>query len=98
MLLKRRPLRAKLLLRSNNMRVRLFLATGLALFLAPPAFAEGTSEQRAHCSSDASRLCDEYVPDAIAVEQCLRAHLSQLSPACRSEFGAPARVKKRRRH
>lgn len=79
----------------------LILLSGLA---AAPAFAQGSGDQRAACQGDAYRLCDQYVPDAIAVEQCLRAHMGSLSAGCRAEFGVgggkaakKAKARKRRR-
>jgi hypothetical protein len=46
----------------------------------------GTPEQRAACMPDAFRLCAGYIPDATAVEQCLRQNKPDLSEACRSVF------------
>ncbi len=76
------------------MRGSIGLAVLVALFAATPAFATGTPEQRAACSDDAFRFCNDYVPDAFAVERCLRAHISELSPACRKELGAPRKAKR----
>jgi hypothetical protein len=74
----------------------LFWSSLLVAFIGiSPAFAQGTEEERAHCSRDAHRLCDALIPDAIAVENCLRQHLNQLSPACRAELSG---VRKKRRH
>jgi hypothetical protein len=39
----------------------------------------GTPEQRAACTSDAFRLCSNYIPDATSVENCLRQKKSQPS-------------------
>ena len=50
-----------------------------ALVGLSPAFAQGTVEERAHCKHDAHRFCDALIPDAIAVENCLREHIRQLS-------------------
>jgi hypothetical protein len=62
----------------------------LAVMLcATTAFAQenrGTPEQRAACAPDAFRLCAGYIPDATAVEQCLRQNRSGLGAACRSVF------------
>ncbi len=73
----------------------------VALVAAPQAFAQGTAEQRERCRGDAQRFCDAQIPDAIAVEGCLRQHVSQLSPGCRAEFGGGGvkkRHPRRRRH
>jgi len=53
------------------------------------AFAQedrGTPEQRAACTSDAFRLCSNYIPDPDKVESCLRQRRVDLSDACRSVF------------
>ncbi|WP_253948121.1 hypothetical protein [Methylocystis sp. MJC1] len=64
----------------------------LAIFVAAPALADGTAAQRAACEDDAYRFCQAQVPDAIAIEKCLRASAASISPACRTELGlvAPA--------
>jgi hypothetical protein len=69
------------------MRRLVWIAIPLALLASAPAFAQGTPEQRAACNDDAFKFCDDDVPDAIAVEKCLRAHMSSLSAKCRQEFG-----------
>ncbi len=77
------------------MRGSIGLAVLFVLLLSAPAFAVGTAEQRARCNDDAFKFCNEYVPDAYAVEKCLRGHLSGLSPACRAEFtGTRAKAKR----
>jgi hypothetical protein len=80
------------------MRIILGLIAFTAFFAAAPASAQGTAEQRAACEADAHRLCDAYIPDAIAVERCLRGNAASLSGACRAEMGlgAPAKGKKRK--
>lgn len=80
------------------MRIILGTSALFALLAAAPALAQGTAQQRASCEADAYRLCDAYVPDAIAVERCLRGNMGALSAPCRAEFGgAPAPAPKRRR-
>jgi hypothetical protein len=81
------------------MRKLVWIAIPLALLASAPAFAVGTSEQRAACSDDAFKFCDDDIPDAIAVEKCLRAHMSALSAKCRQELGggASGKGKKARR-
>lgn len=71
-------------------------------FAAAPAFAQGaaaqgTAAQRAACESDAYRFCDAYVPDAVAIERCLRANVAQLSAGCKAEFGIASGGKGKRR-
>jgi hypothetical protein len=77
------------------MRVSIGLAILFALGAAGPAFAIGTEEQRAACRDDAYRFCNDYIPDAYAVESCLRAHVGGLSPACRRELGVSPRKPRR---
>ncbi len=73
--------------KQNKMRRLFWIALPLLLSTSATATAQGTEEQRNACKGDAYRLCDAYIPDPDAVEQCLRAHMRQLSPACRKEFG-----------
>lgn len=68
-----------------------FAAAFVGLFAATPASAQGTPQQRAACESDSHRLCAAEEPDALAVEDCLKAHMRALSPACRRQFQAPRR-------
>jgi len=71
---------------------RLFLIPILAtLALAPPAAAQGTAKQRAACERDSHRLCASAEPDALAVEDCLKAHMKSLSSACRRQFSGKGR-------
>jgi hypothetical protein len=72
------------------MRAVLAAVGFLTLCAAAPAFAQGTPEQRAACTDDAFRFCNNYVPDAAQVEACLRGYLPHLSPACRAQFADPA--------
>ena len=78
------------------MRKLVWIAIPLALLASAPAFAQGTPEQRAACNDDAFKFCDDDVPDAIAVEKCLRAHMSALSAKCRQEFGGGASGKRKK--
>ncbi|MFT4099177.1 MAG: hypothetical protein QM651_18800 [Rhodoblastus sp.] len=70
------------------MKYWVFVALGLlvAPITALPAQAAGTAEQRAACEGDAFKFCGEDIPDAGKIEACLRAKLSQISPACRAQF------------
>ena len=73
------------------------LSALLALFVAAPTMAQGTSAQRVACEGDARNLCDAYIPDAVAIEKCLRASASRLSSDCRAELGIAAPAGRRRR-
>lgn len=79
------------------MRIFLGLFALLTIFAAAPAFAQGTQQQRDACEGDAHRLCDADIPDAIAVEKCLRANAGSLSAACKAEFGMGGGKGKRRK-
>ncbi|PPD44157.1 MAG: hypothetical protein CTY15_07905 [Methylocystis sp.] len=73
------------------MRFSSFIWLFAVLLVAGPAAAQGTEQQRAACERDAHRLCAAEEPDAIAVENCLRANMKTLSSACRRQFRAPRR-------
>ena len=79
------------------MRTIFRLSAVVAIFAVTPAVAQGTAEQKASCENDAYRLCESAVPDAVAVETCLSAHLSALTPDCRAEFTGGDK-KKGRKH
>lgn len=72
------------------MRIFIRLSALLAITVAAPALAEGTASQRAACEDDAYRFCQAQVPDAVAIEKCLRASAASISPACRAELGLAA--------
>ncbi len=69
------------------MRIFISLPALLAFLVAAPAFAQGTAGQREACENDAYRLCQAQVPDAIAIEKCLRANAGAVSGPCRAELG-----------
>jgi hypothetical protein len=72
---------------------------GLALTFIPlPAAAQQwIPKQRAACEPDAMRLCNQYIPDAQRVSDCMSAYRRYLSPACRAVFYGGQRKKVRRR-
>jgi hypothetical protein len=69
------------------MRIFIFLSALFSLFAAAPAFAQGTAAQRAACEDDAYKFCQAQVPDAIAIERCLKANVASISGDCRAELG-----------
>lgn len=83
------------------MRIIVRLSALLAFVAVAPAFAQGTPQQREACEADANRVCQAYIPDAIAIERCLRGNAGSISAACRAELGlasaAPAGGKRRKR-
>jgi hypothetical protein len=61
----------------------------LVAIMAPlPAIAY-TQEDADACTPDAMRLCQNAIPNADRVAQCLLANKQQLSPACTSVFNRP---------
>lgn len=75
---------------------------GLSLFFlffaVAAASAQGTARQRSACTDDAYRFCEKLVPDAVAVEHCLKANIGSLSRPCRREIaGAGQATKKKKR-
>jgi hypothetical protein len=78
------------------MRSILRLAILLAAIGAAPALAQGTAQQRSNCTDDAFRFCNAEIPDAFAVEKCLRSNMSRLGRACRREFAGPTKKSKQR--
>lgn len=62
------------------------LACLLSIAASQPAQAQGTPEQRQACEGDAFKFCGKDIPDATKIEACLRARLSDISPACRAQF------------
>jgi hypothetical protein len=61
----------------------------MVAIMAPlPAIAY-TQQDADACTPDAFRLCQNAIPDAGRVAQCLIANKQQLSPACTSVFNRP---------
>jgi hypothetical protein len=63
---------------------------GLAA-LSPADALAARDKQRAACERDSHKFCAAEEPDAIAVEKCLRAHMDELSKACKRQFRAKGR-------
>jgi hypothetical protein len=74
------------------MRMFIRLSALLALFVAAPAMAQGTSAQREACEDDAKRFCQAQIPDVVAIESCLRGNAAAIDAACRAELGLPAQT------
>jgi hypothetical protein len=69
-------------------------ASGSAALAAEPARTEapsppqgglfnGTPEEQAACSPDATRFCSDAIPDTFRVLACLQDHREKLRKACR---------------
>jgi hypothetical protein len=78
--------------RTKSLALSLIMAVGVVLSLSATYAAaqrfenEGTPEQRRACRSDVLRHC-RGMHENYAIEQCLRANMSELRPACRHVFG-----------
>jgi hypothetical protein len=78
----------------------LYLAAGLSV-CAASAFAQNDdrfvndvdAKQRAACTPDVQRLCNQYVPDVPAIVACLKQQQAYLSPACADVFSVPMACK-----
>ncbi len=61
----------------------------MVMIMAPlPAIAY-TQEDADACTPDALRLCQNAIPDASRVAECLFQNKQQLSPACTNVFNRP---------
>jgi hypothetical protein len=49
----------------------------------PLPLPQGTPEERAACSPDVHKYCEQALPDVMQVANCLQANKARLSPACR---------------
>jgi hypothetical protein len=61
----------------------LALPVGILLGNLGAANAQGSQEARDACTPDATRLCNEFIPDEAKVKSCILSKRSQLSEACR---------------
>lgn len=51
------------------------------------------SKQRAACTPDVQRLCNDYIPDIPQIVACLKRAKANLSPICAEVFAAPESCK-----
>ena len=66
----------------------------LLVLASAPARAQATAEQQQACAPDAIKLCSDTIPDIPKTTACMKAHVADLSPRCRTAFneaigGAP---------
>ncbi|HUI96882.1 MAG TPA: hypothetical protein VLX44_14075 [Xanthobacteraceae bacterium] len=47
------------------------------------------AKQRAACTPDVQRLCNQYIPDVPQIVACLKAQQASLSAACADVFSVP---------
>ena len=83
----------------SNLASAFYLAAGL-LICAAPARAQDErfvndvdSKQRAACTPDVQRLCNQYIPDVQQIVACLKQQQASLSPACADVFSVPMACK-----
>jgi len=63
---------------------------------ATPSFAfQGSQEDQNACRGDVMNICSSAIgsifsPNVPAITACLKAHMKQLSPACRAVMSRPA--------
>lgn len=74
----------------RKLMVILAALIGLAA-LDSAAARTAVDKQRAACERDSHKFCASEEPNAIAVEKCLREHVSELSKACKRQFRAKSR-------
>lgn len=70
------------------MRKLVLFSILLGLVALDPALAQGTKKQRTACERDSHKFCAAAEPDALAVEKCLKEHMSALSRGCQRQFKA----------
>jgi hypothetical protein len=61
----------------------LALPVGVLLGGLGAASAQGSEAAREACTPDATRLCNEFIPDEAKVRSCMLSKRSQLSEPCR---------------
>ena len=73
---------------TNVTKKMLIVATGAALLVSitTGGRADDRSDEQRDCTSDALRLCGQFVPDEAAITTCMRKNVKQLSPSCRKHF------------
>ena len=77
------------------------LGAFLLVLASAPALAQATAEQQQACAPDAIKLCSDTIPDIPKTTACMKAHVADLSPRCRTAFneaigGAPKMAASRR--
>lgn len=72
----------------------LAIACGAALAQNDDRFVNDVdAKQRAACTPDVQRLCNQYIPDVPAIVACLTRQRTSLSPACADVFAVPVDCK-----
>lgn len=68
--------------------LRLVLLAAAVAAAPALAVAQGTAEQQEACAPDAVKLCSATIPDIPKTTACMKAHVADLSPRCRTAFFA----------
>jgi hypothetical protein len=68
------------------MRISLFIGVLAVAFTGSAVLAQATKEQEEACAPDAVRLCASTIPDIPKTTACMKAHVADLSPRCRTMF------------
>jgi len=73
-------------------KVQLMIAVPVfsVLALAPVSGGEYSFEEQEACTTDAFRLCSDFIPDIPRITHCMESKRDQLSPRCARMF-APDR-------
>ena len=69
---------------SKIRQVGLVLAIALSTSVISTQSFAFSAEVRSACYSDAFRLCSATIPNIPQTSACMRQHMAQLSPGCRS--------------
>ena len=69
---------------SKIRQVGLVLAIALSTSVIPTQSFAFSAEVRSACYSDAFKLCSATIPNIPQTSACMRQHMAQLSPGCRS--------------
>ena len=75
----------------------LALPVGALLCGLDEAGAQGVDVRQA-CTSDAMRLCSDFIPDEAKITACMRRKGAQLGPECRIAMAGGRHVGHRRAH
>jgi hypothetical protein len=86
--------RSKRCIKREGSIVRVFAICAIVFFCGTWGAAAYTQADASACTPDALRLCAAYIPNAKAIESCLRANRARLSSACFTVF-EPAALKSR---
>jgi hypothetical protein len=67
--------------------IRVLCAAAAVLSMTAAAMAQGAPNVKEACAADMQKLCPG-ISDRHAARQCMRSHMADVSPDCRSAFEA----------